>query len=176
LFTENQIQAQLQSQLAAIKQANSSISAAASDAKKVFTQIPLTFAQCSAKIITDVFKAFTSFLASSSSSSSSSQSENCLKDATAQLTNLSNQVSTAVQSAVQQAQTQANATKSDGSSPQSAADEYQKVNEETSACVQDAVNSSKAASDSSGTASDPSDTASDSSDTSAGSSDTAGSA
>lgn len=70
----------------------------------------------------------------------------------------------AIQSAVQQAQTQANATKSD-TSLQSAATQYQEINEETRACVQDAVDSSTAASDASNTESASSDTSASSSDT-----------
>jgi hypothetical protein len=155
LFTEQQIQAQGESQRAAIESANKKISAAVSNATTAFSQIPSTYLQCSANRILSIFPIF---------GSSSSSSSSCLNDAAAQLQNLTNQVSAAIQSAVQQAQTQASATKSD-KSLQSAAAQYQHINEEIGACVQDAVDSNTAASDASNTASASSDTSASSSDT-----------
>jgi hypothetical protein len=154
LFTEDKIQADVKSKLAATTYAISNISAAVINAKISLAQIPANFVQCSAKTVLS----FVPLLGSSSSS------PNCLQQATDQLKNLTNQVTSTVQASLQQAQTQSKDTKSDDNPLQSAAAEYKKINEESSACVQDALASSNTASDPSDTASDPSDSSDSSSD------------
>jgi hypothetical protein len=144
LSTEKQLQDEFQAQLTKLQPVTDKLNAII----KNVTNVPSNFVQCVGK----------GLLAAVNIPKCSTQS-------VASFTSLSKELATTLQSGLQ-ASNQSDASNATATTLQSAAAEYQDVDEETRECVQEAVASS-------GTAEDPSTTADGSSDTSDGSSDTA---
>jgi hypothetical protein len=147
LSTEKQLQDEFQAQLTKLQPVTDKLNAII----KNVTNVPSNFEQCVGR----------SLLAALNIPKCSIQSA-------ANFTSLSKELATTLQSGLQ-ALNQSDASNSTATTLQSAAAEYQDVDEETRECVQEAVASS-------GTAEDPSTTADGSSDTTADPTDTSGSA